>query len=59
MGLNMKVNGRMICNMDMVLKHGLMDLDMKAITLKGKKMELEVISGMMDHNTQVIGLRIK
>ena len=45
--------------MDMVLKLGQMDLDMKVITKMERNMEKELIYGAMDLGMQVIGLIIK
>lgn len=48
MAPNMRDNGEMINNMDMVLKFGLMDLHMKVISLIHINMVLVNMYGMMD-----------
>lgn len=50
-----KDSGRMICNMGLVLKLGLMAPDTKVITRKEEKMVLDHTNGMMARNTQAIG----
>lgn len=49
----------MTCNMEEVLKLGLMDLNMMVIMLLVENMELELIGGMMVHNTQETGKKTK
>jgi len=47
----MRGNGKMIYNMEKVLKHGQMVLNMMVIMLLGESTESEPISGMMAHST--------
>lgn len=47
---NIMVSGEMINNMAMVLKHGLMELNMKEIMKMERNMELEHLNGQMDHS---------
>lgn len=44
--------------MDMVLKYGKINLDMKDIIFMVKSKVMENTFGMMDHNTQDIGKKI-
>jgi len=55
----MKVTGKMTCNMEMELRLGQMDQDMKVIIKKEKNMEREYMCGVMDHNTLGSGLIIR
>lgn len=59
MELNTKENGKMIYNMEKELKHGLMEVNMKATMPMEESTELELTSGMMVHSILEIGLRIK
>ncbi len=45
---NMKVSGLMINKMDLVLKFGRMELNMRVCILKEKKMVRELLNGLMD-----------
>lgn len=51
----MKDNGKMIYKMEMELKLGQMDLNMKVVIKKEKNMDLVNIFGMMDLHMKVIG----
>ena len=55
----MKVIGKMIFNMDMELKLGLMDQNMKATTKTGRNMERAHIHGQMVPDMLGIGLITK
>ena len=55
----MKDIGEMTCNMDMVLKHGQMEANMKDITMKVKSMGKEHTLGVTEVVMLVIGLIIK
>ena len=52
----MMVNGQMINNMDMVLKFGSMEVDIRAIMMLVKKVVKESIYGKMEAIMMVIGL---
>lgn len=58
MAPNMRDNGEMINNMDMVLKFGLMDLHMKVISLIHINMVLVNMYGVMDNHMMGNGWRI-
>lgn len=51
---DMKVNGRMIFNMDMALKLGMMGLNMKEIMLMGRSKAKEHILGLMGKHYHLI-----
>ena len=55
----MKVSGRMIYSMALVLRHGLMGPDTKVTTLRAGKMALVLMNGMMVLNILVIGWRTR
>lgn len=55
MEADMKAIGRMIYKKDLVLKYGLMAQNMRVSTQKVRKMDKEVIFGMMDLHIQGIG----
>ena len=59
MELNMKETGKMICNMDTVLKHGQMDQGMKVTIRMEKNMEWGPTHGVMVLNMWAIGMIIK
>jgi len=59
MELNTKESGKMTYSMEKVLKHGQMDLVMKVTMHSAGNMVLAAISGMMDHNIQETGKRIR
>ena len=54
----MMVNGVMIAKMDMVQKHGMMDLNIKEIINWAKKKDMGNIIGLMEVYIKVIGLII-
>jgi hypothetical protein len=56
---NMRVNGKMIYNMDLARKYGLMDQNMKEIIMKEKNTEEDYIYGKMAQCIMVIGLIIE
>lgn len=47
MGQNMRGNGKMIYNMDMVRKFGMMDLNIQGIIFKGKNKDKVNMNGQM------------
>ena len=55
----MKDNGKMIYKMEMELKLGQMDLNMKVVIKKEKNMDLVDTLGMMDHLMKATGLITK
>jgi len=55
----MKANGKMICNMDEVLKLGQIKVDTKVSMLMEESMELEAINGTMAVSILVIGAKIR
>ena len=55
----MRVNGRMICSMERVLRLGLMGQGMRETMPSGENMASALINGMMDLNTQVIGRKTR
>lgn len=57
--VNMKDNGRMIYNMDLEKKNGMIIAFMKAIFMKGKNKEKEHLNGRMEQFIQVCGLTTK
>lgn len=59
MVLDMKEHGKMIYNMDMVLKHGTMDRNTREITLTERNKAKACTSGLMDQNIMENGMTIK
>lgn len=55
----MKANGKMICNMDEVLKLGQIKVDTKVSMLMEESMELAAINGTMAVSILVIGAKIR
>jgi hypothetical protein len=56
---NTKVTGKMIYNMVMERKPGLMDPVMREITTRERSMEVETINGLMEASTMENGWTIK
>lgn len=56
---SMKESGKMIFNTAKELKLGLMGLDMRETMHSEESMELDHISGMMDHNILEIGMKTR
>lgn len=59
MGLNMKVNGRMISRMDMEWRHGQMGQGMRGCTKMERNMGRGLIYGVMGLSILESGLTIK
>jgi len=59
MAVFIRVNGRMNSKMDMVLKSGVMEADIKVISLKTRRTVLEYINSLMARSMQVTGKTIQ
>lgn len=59
MALNTKVNGNTISNMDMELKHGLMDPNTKEIIKMERSLDKENMFGAMAQDIMEIGMIIR